>query len=456
MAYPEAITLHQLNASIQSEIRNSFSHPIWVVAEINQLNVHSSGHCYLELIEKEPVNDRIIANIRATMWASTYHRLSAFFKTAAKQDLSAGIKVLIRVQVDFHEVFGISLNIRDIDPNYTLGDMARKRAEIIQKLEEAGVIDMNQGLALPRVPQKIAIISSPSAAGYEDFCNQLDRNQGGYVFYHTLFKASMQGQLTAPSIIQALDRIAAYADFFEVVVIIRGGGSKTDLSYFDDFDLAYYITQFPIPVLTGIGHERDESVADLVAHTSAKTPTAVAEFLIDLAEEFDSELDWLKEQISRDARKILSLKNNEIEQRIQSIQLNTKHYQHEKKHHLRHMARITESNSRTFLQNFRDPLHQMKSQLSRRTRVFLLHHSAHQKDVFSQVRFGIRRILSDQNHRLELYNRDIEHLNPVKILKRGYSITVYNGSPLKNTEQVKKGDRIITRLHKGNITSIID
>ncbi len=451
-----AINLAQLNSKIKTSLRTEFIDAVWVTAEINQFNQHSSGHCYLELIEKDGATDTILASVRATIWASAYSRISAFFKTSTGQSLSVGIKVLIKVQVDFHEVYGLSLNIRDIDPNYTIGDMARKRAEVIRKLELAGVIDMNKELELTRVPQKIAIISSPSAAGFEDFCQQLDHNPSGYIFYWKLYSASMQGSETGQSIISALDRISENADFFDAVVIIRGGGSKTDLSAFDDFDLAYYITQFPLPIITGIGHERDESVADLVAHTVCKTPTAVAEYLIDLTEHFESELDWMKESITRQAKDILNRHRALIGQHTKSLEIYVRHFKEDKKTHLKEKVLRSESASKAYLANLNKPLQRIQDTILKNVDLFLLNKSTQQHKLFKSFHSSLTGHLSKNLHKLELIEKQCEYLDPYEILKRGYSISSLNGKPIKDASLLNKGDRVVTKVSKGSFTSTLD
>ena len=452
----QAISLLELNSRIREQVRESFSDLIWVKAEINQLNTHYSGHCYLELIEKDGGSDTIKASIRGTIWASVYSRLSAFFITTTGMEIKAGMKVLVRVQVDFHEVYGISLNIRDIDPVYTLGDLARLRMEVIKKLEQAGVFDMNKELELSRVPQKIAVISSPTAAGYEDFCQQLNQNSGNYRFYHHLFPAKMQGEQTSFSIISALDRIAEHADFFEVVVLIRGGGSKTDLSYFDEYELAYYLTQFPLPVVTGIGHERDESVCDLVAHTSCKTPTAVAEFLISKAEEFEGELDWLKDRIILTAKKTLQEHQVELLQTIHALKLRSKEFHHLEDRRLSRLIQTSRSAGLQFISSFRHPIKSWQNRATGSGKTFLANRKLVQKHLFAQGDRVVRNSLAQKKHQLEIYLQKCQLLDPANVLKRGYSITEFNGKPLKNPARVKSGDQVLTHLHGGSIKSTVN
>ena len=268
--------------------------PIWVKAEISEMTVNRSGHCYLDLIETEPGTDTVIARCRATIWSYTFRMLKPYFETTSGQAFSEGLKVLLQAKVEYHEVFGFSLNIRDIDPVYTLGDLARQRREIIRKLQDDGVFEMNKELELPVVTQRIAIISSPTAAGLQDFLDQLHNNLHQFVFYTKLFPAVMQGNEAPRSIMNALDLIFEYEEMFDAVVIIRGGGAQIDLACFDQYELAFNVAQFPLPVITGIGHDKDDTVIDMVAHTRMKTPTAVAEFLISGALQFSQQLNELK------------------------------------------------------------------------------------------------------------------------------------------------------------------
>ncbi|MGM0505145.1 MAG: exodeoxyribonuclease VII large subunit, partial [Bacteroidota bacterium] len=268
------ISLLELNQSIREKIKFNFPESIWVVAEISELKINRNGHCYLELIEKEAISENIIAKSRATIWAFTFRMLKPYFESVTGHELISGLKILVQVTVEFHELYGFSLNITDIDPNYTLGDLAQKKAETLRKLEEDGIINMNRELEFPIVPQKIAVISSETAAGYQDFMHQLTHNKYGYTYYIKLFPAIMQGLKAEESIIDTLERIFQHDHFFDIVVIIRGGGSQADLNCFNNYLLAANVAQFPIPVLTGIGHDKDESIVDLVACQKLKTPTA--------------------------------------------------------------------------------------------------------------------------------------------------------------------------------------
>ncbi|MFH2095633.1 MAG: exodeoxyribonuclease VII large subunit [Bacteroidota bacterium] len=283
-------SLSSLLSEIRQAVGRQFPTPVWVVAEISDIRYNMSGHCYLELIDKDPEKDHVTARIRANIWSYALRMIKPFFETTTGQELSAGIKVLVNAGVEFHEVYGFSLSIINIDPNYTIGDMARKKHEIIKQLKEDGVFSMNSDIEFPSVIQNIAVISSDTAAGYGDFASQLTDNPFGYKYLIRLFPAYMQGEKTEGSIISALEKIFRFADYFDAVVIIRGGGAKTDLHWFDSYSLATNIAQFPLPVLTGIGHDRDETITDMVACMQFKTPTAVADFLINHMHAYESEM----------------------------------------------------------------------------------------------------------------------------------------------------------------------
>ena len=272
----EAISLLELNSRVKQVLKQQFSETVWVTAEITELQLNRSGHCYLQLVDKREADDSVLATARATIWAFTFRTLQPYFETTTGRQLGKGMKVMLLVEVVFHELYGYSLNVKDIDPTYTVGDLERKRKEILKQLEQEGIIDMNRELEFPQLPKTIAVISSPTAAGYGDFMNQLEQNAYGFQFQVKLFPAVMQGEQTTASVIAALERIYEYEELFDLVVLIRGGGSQTDLGSFDSYDLAAHVAQFPLPVLSGIGHERDETIVDRVAHLRVKTPTAAA------------------------------------------------------------------------------------------------------------------------------------------------------------------------------------
>ena len=430
----EKSTLFDLNKRIRNSIEQNFPDSYWVIAEISELKINNSGHCYLELIEKDSNNDKIIARARATIWSYTFRMLKPYFETASGISLDKGIKILVKAKVTFHEQYGLSLNILDIDPGYTLGDMERKRQETLRQLEKDGVLEMNKQISFPTAPQRIALISSETAAGYRDFMNQLLSNTYGFTYYIKLFPAIMQGDEAIPSLIKALDKIYLHENFFDIVVIIRGGGSKSDLSCFDSYDLAYHITQFPLPVLTGIGHEQDISVADLAAHTKLKTPTAVAEFLIMQTYSLDQYLEELQTTAINLVNDCLQNKQEQIDDLS------------------RKLARIGNNvliiNSRT--------LDQLSYSFEKRTNRFL----QAKKDFLQYSQSAIKsfsgKFFIEKKHYLQIASKTINYMDPEKVLKRGYSLTFHNGIIIRNGAGLTRGDMITTKFERDEVSSKVE
>jgi len=471
----ERLKLSELNGLVKKAVGEAFTAPVWVIGEISELKTNRSGHCYLNLIEKEENGDAIVAQARATIWSYTFRMLRPFFESTTGQQLTEGLKVLLSVSVEFHELYGYSLNIRDIDPTYTLGDMARRRREIIARLQSEGVAEMNKELDLPLVPQKIAIISSSTAAGYQDFVDQLTNNPAGYHFDLKLFPAIMQGNQAETSIISALEQIYLYENFFDAVVIIRGGGSQADLSCFDNYNLAYFITQFPLPVITGIGHEKDDSIVDMVAHTRLKTPTAVAEFLISGVAQFDLNLDEINKQfieivtdliaesknniaqitrmIAPLTREKISKANNNLSQTIWKLDNSVKKFIQNRNYQLERKEETVRHEFKNFAQLQLRVLERTTRTLSGSLRQIAIakHDQLTRKMQRSETLF--RGALSESSHYLDLSLQMANLTDPNKILARGYSITTYNGHALKDVNLVNSEAFIETRLYNGQIIS---
>lgn len=405
----QALSLYELNNLVKLALRDQLSETYWVQAELSDVRSNYSGHCYLEFIQKDASGNNLIAKARGTIWNNVYKLLKPYFEQETGQAFTSGIKVLVKVSVEFHELYGFSLTVYDIDPTYTIGDMARKRREILRQLEEEGVIDLNKELPMPLLPQRIAVISSAHAAGYGDFCNQLENNPYGLVCYIKLFPAIMQGEHVEESIIAALDRIYLEVDNWDVVVIIRGGGATSDLSGFDTYALAANCAQFPLPIITGIGHERDDTVIDSLAHTRVKTPTAAAEYLIGRLYESALGLEDCANRIINQTETLIVRENNRLARMTDRIPMGTKMY----------------------LQRGHHRIEQMWQRM--------------------QTAFGNK--LMKENHRLQLIEQQVKAASPEHLLKKGYSITLVNGKAVKDASLLKKGDTLVTVLHNGKIES---
>lgn len=411
MSEQHSLSLLELNEQVKQTLKLSFATPVWIHAEIAELHENANGHCYLEFVEKSSDSDLIVAKQKAMIWSFTYRMLKPYFESSTGTSLAVGMKVLVSCQIEFHELYGMSLNVRDIDPIFTVGEMAVRRAEIIRRLTNEGVADMNKQLEIPFVPQRVAVISSASAAGYGDFQDQLDHNAFGYQFYVKLFPAVMQGSQTEQSVITALGKIAENQELFDVVVMIRGGGSTSDLVAFDNYNLALHCAQFPLPIISGIGHQRDDSIVDLVAHTRVKTPTAAAEFLVDCVQEADAFVDNLTSSLANQARLV-----------------------------------ITDAQKQQQLQMLRLP--QQIKQVVNNAQLVLQSQSFNLKQA-------VKRMLSNEENRLDLLTRFVEMSDPHFVLKRGYSYTEKNGKHVSSVSQLEVGDEIETYFSDGKMTSII-
>ena len=428
-------SLFELNRLVRESIECEMPDEYWVEAELSECR-ESRGHCYMELIQKDEQTATPVAKASAKCWANKWLTIRPYFERTTGQTLHAGMKVLLQVYPQFHEAYGFSWIVNDIDPTYTFGDMARKRQEIIAKLKAEGVFDLQKELRIPMFCQRIAVISSETAAGYGDFCNQLADNPYGFQFETQLFPAIMQGEGVEQSIINALERIYSYnrpplsppigggylddsipllqegiGEVFDCVVIIRGGGATSDMLGFDTLALAENVANFPIPIITGIGHERDESILDMVSHTRVKTPTAAAAFLISHLKEVLDIIDASQNVITRYAQQKLSTLNSQL-------------------------STVSEAIPRLF------------SVVKTRQEAKI--------DLFNQrMRTSIDRRFTTERHRLELIDEKLKMLDPTLLLKRGYSITLHNGRAVRDPQTLTPGDEIETRLEKGVIKSTI-
>lgn len=472
------VSLSELQRKVKGSLEDLFSMPVWVKAEISEMTTNRSGHCYLDLVETQEGSDTVIARCRATIWSYTFRMLKPYFETTTGQVFTQGLKVLLQAKVEYHEVYGFSLNIRDIDPVYTLGDMARQRREIILRLEAAGVLDMNKELELPLVPQRIAVISSPTAAGLKDFLNQLHNNSQKFVFYTKLFPAVMQGVEAPRSITAALEKIFQYEELFDAVVIIRGGGAQIDLACFDHYDLAFNVAQFPLPVITGIGHEKDDTVIDLVAHTRMKTPTAVAEFLISGALQFSQQLTELEKHFTDLVNDQLEENHNRLNDAADQLSLLVGQLIVKQTNRL-NIARIHLSNhSEGFLKNQLSELKGLTIDTSNKISLYVTRQDHLLEQSSNKLNYLIRGELSKNRNLLvqfqqlvkiravEAIRTESKNLHQIKeklrlvdpqnILKRGYSLTMVNGKLLKSIQLIKEGDLLETRLGDGTIESIVE
>lgn len=426
----QPLSLFELNALVRKSVKLCLPDEYWVQAELSDVRTNYSGHCYLEFVQKDPRGNALVAKARGMIWSNIYGMLKPYFERETGQTFTSGIKVLVKVTVDFHELYGYSLTVVDIDPAYTLGDMARRRKEIIRRLEEEGVLTLNKELEMPLLPQRVAVISSATAAGYGDFCNQLLNNSDGLVFYPHLFAAVMQGDKVEASVIAALNAVYKEVDRWDVVVIIRGGGATSDLSGFDTYDLAANCAQFPLPIITGIGHERDDTVIDMVSHTRVKTPTAAAEFLINRMRETASDLERYISYFHQTIPERIAHSKERLEQWVARIPSRVQmRLQHERFRQERMAVRMNTAWQTRFLRE------EYRLRLEQR------------------LATAIEARLQRERYRLQLAQSQVEAASPELLLKRGYSLTLKDGKVVTDASALHPGDVLTTRVAKGEFKS---
>ena len=403
------ITLYELQRMVRTTVEECFATPLWVSAEISELKVNRSGHCYLNLVEKGNNEGAPRAEARAVIWRNNYTQIDAMFREATGSPLASGIGVLVRVVVTYHEIYGFSLQIIDLDPNYTLGDVERRRRETIERLKEDGVWDMNRELSLPRPLLRIAVVSSATAAGYRDFMTEIGSSPFNFIV--TLFEATMQGEGAEESVVNALSAIAERESDFDIAVIIRGGGSTSDLALFDSYRIALYVTQMPMAVITGIGHDKDVSVVDMVAHYMCKTPTAVGAFLVDSA---TAELNTIYDL------------SNEFRQLSEQMLNNQSSYLAQRKLELCHLASQNISN-----------------------------HSHNLSAIEQSIKELSSHIIATEEQRIESFKRLTESYSLDNILKLGFALVQTSEGIITSACGVGIGDQIEITLHNGTISAVV-
>ena len=427
------LSLYELNNRVREAIEGNFDEEYWVKAELSEVRVSLKRHCFVELVQTDD-SHLPVAKARGVIMNSVYPLLKMNFEETTGQPFQTGLQVLLKVRLTFSEVYGYSLIVTDIDPTFTLGEMVRRRKEILDRLERDGVLHLNQELTLDEPLNRIAVISSPTAAGYGDFCHQLENNVSDYRFEMKLFPALMQGEQTEKSIIQALDNVANENDKWQAVVIIRGGGATSDLSSFETFELANHIAQFSLPVIIGIGHERDTTVLDYVAHTHLKTPTAVADFLIEGIDSCAERLNVLYRNLYDGVCKLQENQRQRIVDALKTLQ------QFKNSFFLIYQTR---------LKNINEHLNSSSHQNTTLSRI-------HIENCENQLKRAIHNELTKEKLNLSLIEQNVQLRDPALILKRGYSMTLKNGHIVKDASTLQAGDCLITRLAQGQVSSTVD
>lgn len=447
------ITLGTLAGLVKATVER-LDRDFWVVAELAQVNVNrKSGHCYLELVERS--EETLVASMKAAIWAGVFKKIATTFREATGAELKQGMKVLLQGRVTYHEVYGLSLSVRDIDPQYTLGEMAMKRRETLDRLAKEGLIDLNRRLPMPLVPQRLAVIASETSAGYGDFMERIRGNHYGYGFKVTLVPALMQGEKAEASIIAALRAIQPMAAEFDVVVMIRGGGSQVDLSCFDSYNLASAVARMPLPVLTGIGHERDESVVDRVAHRRLITPSAVAEFIVSCLRAFDEAVEGLMQRVVSNAETMLAEGRELIAElsgrfryaaanSVSTLEAGLQRYSSD----IRRLAALAVGRAYSSIANMSVRLGPAASYRIKREPVAI-------GELVNRMERASVGVMMSQSKQIDRLAGHVRLLDPMNVLKRGYSITMHEGRSLTDPAALHEGQEIETVLYKGKIKSTV-
>lgn len=427
-----ALSLYELNSIVSEVIQTTMSRSYWVEAEVSEAR-ERNGHLYLELIQKEEGTNTPIARASAKCWRSAWSLIGPHFERVTGLQVRAGLQLMVQVHAQFHPQFGFSWIVDDINPEYTMGDMARKRQEIIRQLKDEGVFDLQKELKVPMFAQRIAVISSASAAGYGDFCNQLSGNEYGFAFSIELFPATMQGEQVEQSVISALDAINAEEDAFDCVVIIRGGGATADLSGFDTLLLAENVANFPLPIITGIGHERDESILDMISNTRVKTPTAAAAFLVDNLANTLGRIEDAQASASRYVQNRMQMEKMRLQRLSTGITMQF-------------------SMMKTRQEGMLDARF---ARLSQRISEALSEKRLRLEMISNRLMPLADRKLTAEKHRMELLAQRVESVDPKRLLRLGYSITYHNGRAVKDLKELSIGDELTTMVESGIIKSAV-
>lgn len=452
MSVNQPISISQLSAGVKQVLQRSIPQNIWVWGEINTLMV-KGGHCYIDLVEKVQGQDALKARIRCNIWQWNWRMIAEKFQKATGQSIAQGLTVQLLVQVDYHELYSLSISAVDIDPTYTLGSLQRRRLQIIESLKSRGLLTLNKRCAIPTLLKRIAVISSAQAAGYTDFCHQLTDNSYGFTYRLELFQSIMQGPKTEESIIDALHRVAARAQEFDIAVIIRGGGATSDLYAFDSLPIAEACAAMPLPILTGIGHQRDESILDLVAHTPLKTPTAVAEFIIQHTKRLADTLDSLAKELSVNLKDNIRQSTSELATLAVRLPAAVQLLVNNTRHNLVLISNHFRTSTAALLNNHKAVAGHTAVRMASASKILLSRNNDCLKSQAQHLPAAIATLMKNHQSALQLIGTKISLQDPQRLLQRGYSITLADGKAVTDASQLLPGTVITTIVANGEIQS---
>lgn len=448
-------TLFEVTKSIQKTLNERYTSSFWVKAEVSKLNLYNlSGHCYPELVEKK--DDKVICQLKATLWRDDYAMINNKFLRILNEPLKDGIKILALVKITFDSSYGLALNILDIDPNFTLGDLEREKQETIKRLIEEGIYGKNKALKFPPLPQRIAIISVETSKGYADFLKVIDNNEWGYKFFHVLFPAILQGEKAIEGITRQLSKIKKVISHFDVVAVVRGGGGDIGLSSYNHYRLAKEIALFPIPVITGIGHATNETVAEMIAHSNAITPTKLGHFLLQKFHDFAVPAQKAEERLIDRSKRLLGEEKNKFNSEVKLFRSTTAKHLASNKHSIMMQTQSLLQHAHFTFKNERQSLMETVEHIRKESNILLSSASQLLKQSVIFVRKESAAMLKTRNTELNNFEKNVVNMSPENVLRRGYSITLLNGKALKSMQQVIRGDILKTVVLDGEITSTVE
>ena len=440
---PKIFTLKQVVSSVRKTIEERYQKFYWVKAEMHKLNKFASGHCFPELLQKE--NGKIVAQISGTIWSQQFERINKRFIEVVKEPLKEDSTLLMQVKVTFHEIYGLSLHIMDIDPNYALGELQRERQETLKRLQQEGLLNANQKLDFPLLPKRVAIISADSSKGLSDFMQVLDQNQWGYSVFTMLFHAYVQGDNATSSIIQQLDRIRRVKDHFDIVVIVRGGGGEVGLSCYNNYDLCASIATFPLPILTGIGHSTNLTVAEMIAYRNAITPTELGDFILQAFHNFSVPLKDAVKTIKHYSLALMAAEKIGLKNLSRQFKNTVQHSVLINNQLLRTIRQEIKSTFKFVLRDYREQVRKNEQRVYQDSINMLSGHRNRINKIVGEIPLNARTTFIKQNAELEQLIQSVRLMDPINVLNRGFSITTLNGKTLSETNKANPGDIIITK-----------
>jgi exodeoxyribonuclease VII large subunit len=449
----QVFTLKQVVSSIRKTIEDRYLHTYWVKAEIYKFNRFPSGHAFPEIVQRE--NEKIVAQLTGTIWKQNYERINQQFIEVVKEPLRDGSNLLMQVKITFSELYGLSLQIIDIDPSFSLGEVQKQREETLKRLQKEGVLNLNQSLTFPLLPKRIAVISADSSKGLSDFMEVLNTNEEGYTFFTFLFNAYLQGDQAVDSIIQTLEKIKKVRHHFDLVVIVRGGGAEVGMTCYNHYELCKAIATFPLPILTGIGHSTNLNVAEMIAYRNAITPTKLAEFLIQTFREFDQEIRFGQQVTRTKAMDVLFNANQQLDALLRLFKQISKHSAGISKQHLVDLTKSLEYNSQKCVTKNQNQLKNIVVQISHNAKFDIKERFNIINQYQEKLKFRSSNLLNSTSRNIVELEKNLDLLDPIHVMKRGFSITRQNGKAITSSSEIENEVEIVTEVAEGQFRSIV-